>query len=479
MNIGETMGKLRTFQDKFKINTEKLLILFFLVMGLYGGCMFTVMTPVGIIPDEMTHLEYALDSCGLVDYYRPIESAIKDSGAFQIKPFKNNHLDIEKYKAALKEKNEVGLPLKKLHLDPYILKYFPTVAGFIIGGALKLPYLRILQLCSLLSLAFYLFMGVLTIKAAPVKKYIFTFCLLLPMSLHMAASINYDTILIPFCFFLTAYLLKLKCGEEQVKWKDILILMIASFFILYIKVIYVLLILMILTIPLDRFDLKIGKDFNLAEWIKKYKLLLIVAFLVLICLGAYLFRNNNYVVIMTASLLEWKRSLLLFRATWLQEWESYKLWYVGCFGSLDVYVPKVFANRVLIGMLLMILYFDKKDKAGYEKLSSRCRIFYLLIVAVIFVMIFLAMITWTLTLADIDPYVSIGEMRKNLYKFGVYLGIQGRYFIPITPLFMLSLSGIGPLKKLSCNKLFYPVFFLFVLYIMQFITRLLLFEFWV
>ncbi len=479
MNVGETIGRLRAFSDKIKIDTEKLLILFFLLMGIFGGCMFTVLTPVGIIPDEMTHLEYALDSCGLVDYYRPVENAITDSGAFQVKPFKNNHLDIEKYKAALQEKNEVGLPLKKLHFDPYIFKYFPTVIGFIIGGALKLPYMRILQLCSLLSLAFYLFMGVMTIKAAPVKKYIFTFCLLMPMSLHMAASINYDTILIPFCFFLTAYILKLKCQEEKVGWKNILILMVASFFILYIKVIYVLLILMLLSIPLDHFELKLGNDFDLAKWIKKYKLFLILALVLLILLGAYLFRSNTYVVIMTASILEWKRSLSIFRATWQQEWESYKLWYIGCFGSLDVYVPKVFANRVLVGMLLMILYFDKRDKANYEKISAKSRGLYLLIVAVIFVMIFLAMITWTLTLTDIDPYVSIGEMRKNLYKFGVYLGIQGRYFIPITPLFMLSLSGIGPLKKLSCNKLFYPVFFLFVLYIMQFISRLLLFEFWV
>lgn len=479
MNIRTSIGKLKAFSDKFKFNTEKLLLLFFLVMSIFGGCMFTVMTPVGIIPDEMTHLEYALDSCGLVDYYRPIESSIKDSGAFQIKPFKNNHLDVEKYKAALQEKNEVGLPLKKLHFDPYIFKYFPTVLGFIIGGALKLPYLRIMQLCSLLSLAFYIFMGLLTIKAAPVKKYVFTFCLLMPMSLHMAASINYDTILLPMCFFLTAYILKLKCGEEKIKWKDILILMVVSFFILYIKAIYVLLILMILSIPLDHFELKIGKDFELVAFVKKYKLPLIAALILLILLAAYLFRSNNYVVIITASLLEWKRSLYLLKASWMQEWESYKLWYVGCFGSLDVYVPKVFANRVLIGMVLMIFYFDRKADTDYEKISARSRVLYLLVVAVIFVMIFLAMITWTLTLSDIDPYVSIAEMRENLYKIGLYLGVQGRYFIPITPLFMLSLSGIGPMKKLSCNKLFYPVFFLFVLYIMQFITRLLLFEFWV
>jgi uncharacterized membrane protein len=464
--------------NKIKFQSEKALILFFVIMAILGGCMFSFLMPEGTIPDEMTHLEYVVYSCGLVDYYRPIETALHEAGVNNIAPGQDNHLNIEQYKAAANKENEIGLPLQKLHFNRFVFKYFPAVIGLIIGAALKLSYMHILRLCALCSLAFYIFMGVLTIKAAPVKKYVFTFCLLLPMSLHMAASINYDTILIPMCFYLTAYLLKLKCSKDKIKWKDILILAVVSFFILYIKVIYILLILMILAIPLDRFDLKIGKKHDIGKFVKKHKLPLILACFALIAVGAYLCRNNNYVVILTASILEWKRTLVMLRDTLNIQWDAYKLWYTGCFGSLDTYVPMTFANRIFIFMGILILYFDKKADAGYEKIQFRDRGLFLLIVAMIFVLIFLSMTTWTLHLSGIDPYVSVGEMRKNLYKFGTYMGVQGRYFIPITPLFMISLSGIGPMKKLTCNKLFYPVFALFVLYVMQFITRLLLYAYW-
>ena len=124
---------------------------------------------------------------------------------------------------------------EKRNIVLIMLKVILSIAlniGLCLGMSLNLPIMTCTYLAEIFSFLFYITLGVTSIKIAPMKKDIFTFCLLMPMTVQQCMSVSYDAVLIPICFFLTAYIFYLYYSNHQVSWKELSLLAILSFVIL-------------------------------------------------------------------------------------------------------------------------------------------------------------------------------------------------------------------------------------------------------
>ncbi len=85
-------------------------------------------------------------------------------------------------------------------------------------------------------------------------KALFLSFMLMPLTLFMAASCSYDSIVLAFCFFVTSYFCK-----DEIKTKDIILFLIATIFISSIKINNILWVLLILILPKHAYKTKIKK----------------------------------------------------------------------------------------------------------------------------------------------------------------------------------------------------------------------------
>ena len=160
------------------------------------------------------------------------------------------------------------------------------------------------------------------------------FWLLCPMMLQQCSSINYDSILIPVCFFLTAYILKLKYDTEKIGWVKLFTIGLLTLLILLIKPPYILIAGMIFIIPLDRFDLRLGKKIAIQEIIKKYKVVFVIAGVALAVLAAYIMRHSFYVKLIYLSITKPREMIRLFKNSFHEIQNYYIYTLVGCFAWL-------------------------------------------------------------------------------------------------------------------------------------------------
>lgn len=435
----------------------------FLIVGLLYGLFCSIFLPVAMAPDEYTHIEKIEFTWGTSSYAAETEQYYDSQWATGI-IHKGNHVNLKDYWTRGMHHYSKPLHLSDFNFSLYVVQYIPSGLGFYLGVALHLPILFCLQLAELFSLIFYLILGYFTLKIAPFRKELFLFCMLLPMTVQQVGSVNYDAVLMPTCFLLTAYILNLCVrGENEVTWKDAIVVALLSIVIMLVKLPYVMLATAVFMIPHKNICLKIGK-INLMDYIWKFRWICYALILLALAAGIYLMRNDVYMKTLIACAMQPGRTLVLFKNTIGQLKDYYLQTFVGSVGWLNGPLSNCYAVIMFCVLLYLSLFMHAEERPKFSKLTIWNKVWMVAISLIVIGMVFLSMVTWAFQLDGISLNDSLDQFRQDLYKIDMLLGVQGRYFIPVVPMLLQALFGgynIQSNKKYVATQVVFYIFAMF------------------
>ncbi len=442
------------FKDRIAI--EKI----FLIFGLVGGMMFSIMVPIFQTPDEQAHILMIQEELGLngytdamAEYYLYIK-ANELPQKYKIKVDKKLYADSMDYKfdSSLK---------KTLHPNINCLRHLPADIGFVIALFMGLPIFWCMQLTEFFALLGYVLLGYIALKILPVKKELMMAFMLLPVALQQASSLNYDSFLMAVCFFLIAFLLYLKYDKEKTGWIDILIICISLLVIAVIKLPYVLIVFLFFMIPHEKISLKIGK-FDLFSLIYKFRFWLAGIIVIAGCVGIYFIKSNIFINIIKLIALDLKHFVFaivysIIRRIWL-----YVISFFGSFGWLDSRISG-YAVVLIVAFILIMTQVDYSNIYKNKKKLSDILVPIIAFVGVL-CLIFAAMIDWTVKMNKWPENVDFTTWKGYYKSICLILGVQGRYFIPVAFLAVLPIKNFRKLKRssaLTLQLVFYPLLFIY------------------
>lgn len=406
----------------------------FLVLALiYGLCFLASVGPF-MVADEPSHFYRAFQvSDGLIGWEGGvgyIPQSVNTTSHNFVRTYDGKHMlhDIKlsfetplnnndrTYIGSLKV-NPSTIPIANYSAIPYLAVAFVILVGkFFNTSPLALMYLG-----RLANLLVWILLTYLAIKITPVHKWAFLVLALMPMTLIQAASISADSLTIGISFLFVAFIFKLAFDDNKkvINKVDIALIFLMMILLVLSKNAYVFLMLLILMIP----SYKFGGN-------KKRFLTYIIAFALFSTVIAYSFNLGGIVGSSNSnpdprlvqgeanSMSDIISDPLGFASLCLGTFITYHFYinsFVGTLCWTDSF--RVFDWRILYFIfLLMVSLMDKT----YIKIRKRDK----LIMAGIVVLF-----TGGLILSSYLHMTGKGSSLLN--------GIQGRYFIPIAPLFCL------------------------------------------
>ena len=475
-----------TSQEKYKFN----IYVFFIVIAAVWGLAMSILIPVSQVPDEYTHFDGMLQSYGagnllkddLNEFFRPSGMDSMNSG--ELHP-----VDSSAYLDAGMKSYKSGLFSYGFGPGIIAIKYLPQAIGFFLGVLLGLPMLICHQLGELTALIFYVIICTIALKKMPFKKEVMLFVMLMPMALQEAGSFSPDVTVNACSFLLTAMIFDFKTrgsrfesedGKTDLKnkigWKDMIIFAFLTFVVLISKEIYILIAFGIFIVPLDSFYLPIGKKFDLAAFIKKYKIAFIGLLAAIVIILGILCRDFLYVRVLYACIPHPGRTFLLFKNTLIGYKDYYLQTLVGFFGWLDSAVSYTFVV-IFFMMLLYINIFQSKNSIEKQSVFlMKNRVYLIILSGIMFVFVFISMIPWSFYLAGLNLDAGVNEFQQYLYQVDYMLGVQGRYFIPFLPMLVISLGRGNEKENMKKYTIIQAVFYIASMII---ILKILLDRYWI
>lgn len=309
---------------------------------------------------------------------------------------------------------------------PYIISAFVIT----IGKLLNLSPLILIYLGRLANLISWIFLTYLAIRITPVHKWVLFMIALIPMTLFEVASLSADSLIMGLSFIIIAIFFKFAFdkNKKRVNKKDIYILFILILLLSLSKQIYFVLMFLIFLIPAEKFGGR--KNMILA-------FLILFISIIIISGGWNLIVKDLYVPIVPQISISGQIAYILgdplrfpyaLLKTFFYRGFSYQLLFVGNF-LLDIPLPLWWIGLYAFSIIPVALM--DKNKIIITRRQK-------LISLIIFITIFLLVCAFV--------YVSWTVVGQNIID-----GIQGRYFIPILPLFFVLLLKI---KNLDSNRIF-------------------------
>ena len=301
------------------------------------------------------------------------------------------------------------------------IAYIPAAIGITIARVLNLGPLYLYNLGRICNILMCFVLMYYSIKKIPFgKSLLFSLCLL-PMVTHLVCSYSYDGMIIAMSFLLTSYLLNMIYLEDRISKKDFLIVFILSILLSPCKIVYASICFLSFLIPKK----------NMSEF--KYKYLpqalciigaifsiFIVQFANLSVAGG----QSNYITWADAPgyTLGWalanpSGAIHIFAKTIKKYGASYLTRMLGSsLGWLRVEIPWY----VILGFIVIIFMAMVNDKNEDIKIKNTHKV-------------------WTLMLCLGSSLLIMYSMFTGHTPQGwdVIEGIQGRYFIPLLPMFYL------------------------------------------
>lgn len=413
LQLRHRKNKMISRLNKHLVNLLNLPELIFVVIAFIFGVIFLFITPPSCVPDEVTHM---FRSCDVA-----VGSFLSETRP-EIKPYDETMLSAISGKV-----NDIDKPFA-MRYSPVM--YIFSAIGVKLGHILSLDALSIFYLGRFLNLLFYIFLISTAISITPVFKYPFMFIGLLPMSLFMGMSYNADSFCIAFVLFSFAYLFKLIFSEKEVSGKQL------SAFVL-ISCIGALAKGLIYPMFLS-FFIPIKKH-------KKKILFILISLILIVFYYSSTMLNfinlnptcdviNDKTYVFTHS-FEVLQSILL---TTREKGYAYIHQLIGYLGWLSIPIPETTCNRIILIFFIMLFVLSEKVKASIKIFSGLLLIFFYIFI------LYFELITWT----------PVGET--------IIQGVQGRYFIPLLPFFLLAFPSIK-LKVSERIKNLFKIFLIFML----------------
>lgn len=127
--------------------------------------------------------------------------------------------------------------VRYLHFAPF------TLYNFLIAGRVA-------------NLLLFALISAMAIKTTPIMRKTMILLLLMPETLSLASSLNYDALLIPTVFLLFSLVMALNLQERKITKHEKLLLLFISIVLLCVKQAYFPLLLLAFSIPIERFSSK-------------------------------------------------------------------------------------------------------------------------------------------------------------------------------------------------------------------------------
>lgn len=422
---------------------EKLFLTFIIPIGL----IFLILMIPGFVADEPAHMYRAYDVSNGVIFAEP-----EEDGSYMVTIPKsldlNNRDEFNSYKILMDRLNEkadyqnteeVWCPAQGYNAVMYI---FSSIA-FLIGRIFSLNIFITIYLARILNFTFFIILGYYMIKLVPVGKLAFFVYLFNPMLIHQATSVSADSIINTVTLFFIAYTLYLTLGREPISKIK--------------KVIYITLAISVALLKYVYFPLVILSIFLISKKsMKKDKIgvvILIIISIVLALISFYL--GNRY-----SGPANSEQATNINSVEQVKYILTHPIQYVGVvlntvfqFGEYYFYGfngkylgwINIFVNSVPILLYALILI----STVIFEKQKITCtrkqKIWLLLVFLIISALIFTGM------------YMSCSEVGAD----GI-AGVQGRYFIPIIILVLLTLISKDKYVEYKYSNIVYTLILLFI-----------------
>lgn len=322
--------------------------------------------------------------------------------------------------------------------DVSLAAYIPSGIGMFIYRLLAnifpmicLSNYNLLMVGRLCNLCFYICMIYYALKWTPIMKNTMFLIALLPMSIFLASTLSYDTVIIATSCLLFARVSKILKCHENVKKSDLAVIMISTFFLVNVKQAYAPLLIILFAIGTSKFG-------NIKRYIKYVT--------IVVCAGITPYAVFKVVDSIKkkgfdsrySDVMEKQIRVILEKpfGFWKNIGESFDVFdefyftgFFGKLGQLDTNIPLVFIY--LLALVLLII--SVIEVSSQEVVSIKWRILSLVGTVLVIYLIFAGTyVIWTSTRYQVGlNYVE---------------GVQGRYFIPLY-LWMITLIGNSKLKN--------------------------------
>ena len=308
------------------------------------------------------------------------------------------------------------------------LAYVPQALGFTLARVLGLNSIALLYLGRFFNLLLFAAVGVLTIKRLPFGKNVFFGVSILPMSLHLAASLSYDVVILAFTGYFTAVCLNLAYKVETVKVKDIVALAVVMAVMGPCKMVYGAIAGFCLLIPVKKFG-------NWGKWTISAAAVLgsflaAMAVVNLRTVAMYTQESDSYVAwaeeagYSFAELIHQPvRVLQLFYNTVAWQGESLYSGMLGeSLGNRDAVLNTPYVVILVLTACLVLLALKKPGEEIFMKIKDRLWIWFICLV-IFAALMFSMLLAWT-------------PKSSNMVQ-----GVQGRYMLPLLPIFLFTLKS--------------------------------------
>lgn len=445
----------------------------FVAVCVVYGIFFSFLIPTNQVPDERSHWSMLYEDLGDPSKLQEIYDELGDQGQTGVVRYPGQGVDTAEYISAASNMLE-NYSFSNQFPSIKIVRRPGQALGVLIGQLLHLPAYWILQLGELGGLVVYAVLGAIALKLMPFKKNLMMAVMLLPMAIHQAASVSYDGLANMSAYLAIAYILHLKVNAEKVSWKQIVNFFILAVMLLLCKVVFVLLMFLVFTIPLDKLELKIGKFTLNAPWVRAHKgrVIVFLTMIAVICVcGAFtvlsLIGYNNilsHMVDMAGSLPQLIRLFVTTAATHFETWSRDVMCLMG---NYDNPINKIFPIWIGYSLLLFAFMHHRKETDVFGMTEERSRAFsicdlilYYGVFLLTSIAIMMSMVSWGFFIYQIDSTLPYSVRMHLIPRIE---GVQGRYFLPILPLLFIPLHTKKDFLKFIPQFLYKIFYYLIII----------------
>ncbi len=408
------------FFTKFSYNK-----IFFIVL-LFFGMLFNLLIPISNVPDEANaHITKAY-------HYSNILMGIKDD-VNDVKIRKSDHvlfsyayIDDRKMETYLSDLFNTRIDntmtsshQKMLGTKGYSFTYYLSAVGITIGRLLNFNGILCMLIARILNYIVFIFVASYCFRKIPVFKEIICVFSLLPMTIQQTCSLSYDSIVISLALLILTYMICL-FNQNKLSKKDTIILCVSCVLISLTKQFAYS---PIILAPLSYLFFDKIKDIWKNQKLKK--VVCISCFILFVFCGLFfVFARHVPETSMFYLIGHPKTFIKVFVYTMHSQLMYYFNTTIG--SNLGLLSIVIFQPIILFYFILITYVVMKTDTTDIE-IRNEYKFVFVLIFLICFIGILLSMYSW-----------SFGNSFSNITNDLDIKGFQGRYLLPVLPLFLVA-----------------------------------------
>lgn len=330
----------------------------------------------------------------------------------------------------------------QIYNPTYSIQYLPQTLGILIAKIFHMNEIQMLFMGQIFNLAFYMLCVYFAIRLLPFGKMLMMLISMLPMLLSLITSFSYDTVIIALSFLFFSYVMYLIYDKDKIGWKELVVLVVLFVLLLPCKLVYATEGLLIFFIPKEKITVKLPK------WVWAVGGILFVAGAVYVVKQFWpsiqsMFGggDNAQNIIYNGSegyslgyiMKNPIRSILFFVKSLLLSMFYYAASMVGAYlGWLNIYTPTWCMVGYLL-LLLLVTFLCCNERENVLNIKKRIVLF---VAAAVSCLLTIAVmwLSWT-------PLDAVKVQ-----------GVQGRYFLPVLPMLLLSICGNKKWKSIHVER---------------------------